>query len=198
MVRTFHKGNSKCRQSVVRHASAGSRTRGFDDSKNKKSKRPAGAGLERRVDCFVCRRMKSAGQSVWYLSLSGRLDRGRFRGFQTGWHDSANAKPPQGPRTKNQESRTKKAHPKSTNRALALIDVSKGCGFRLLQRCKCEKHDAPCFFWQCASQRGNWGPTNIGCWPLLPSCDLLPSSLCPLRCAGLLAAALAGFANTSK
>lgn len=72
-------------------------------------------------------------------------------------------------RTKNQN-RTPKKH---TNRALALIDVSKGCGFRLLQRCECEKHDAPCFFWQCASQRGNWVPTNIGCWPLLLSCDLL-------------------------
>lgn len=65
----------------------------------------------------LCRRMKSAGQIVWCLSLSGRLDRGRFRGFQTGWHDSANAKPPKEPRTKNQEIKNQKpknAHPKST------------------------------------------------------------------------------------
>lgn len=86
---------------------------------------------------------------------------------------------------RNQEPKNQKRTPKKhTNRALALIDVSKGCGFRLLQRCECEKHDAPCFFWQCASQRGNWVPTNIGCWPLLPSCDLLSLSVAMRGSAG--------------
>lgn len=123
--------------------------------------------------------MKSAGQIVWCLSLSGRLDRGRFRGFQTGWHDSANAKPPrnQGPRTKKSrtENQKPKTHTQKAHEPSAGADrcLERLCGFRLLQRCECGKHDAPCFFWQCASQRGNWVPTNIGCWPLLPSCDLL-------------------------
>lgn len=115
VVRTFPRGKCKM-QAVSRQTGTpllghASRFRRFEFDEIKKQETD-GAELERRVDCFVCRRMKSAGQIVWCLSLSGRLDRGRFRGFQTGWHDSANAKPPkdQGSRTK--KSRTKKRTPK--------------------------------------------------------------------------------------